>query len=122
MEESGIESKGLAPLKPHLQAIAAIKDKKQLARVLGEGLRADVDPLNNTNFHTENLFGIWVAPGFNDPDRYTPYLLQGGLGIPSRDYYLGTTGRMKAVQSAYKNYVTAILKLANFPDADRKAN
>src|SRR5437660_5845775 len=36
MNESGIESKGLAPLKPHLQAIAGIRDKKQLAQVLGE--------------------------------------------------------------------------------------
>ena len=78
-----IEAKGIAPLKPQLDAIAAIADKKALARAIGESLRADVDPLNNTNFNTENLFGIWVAPGFSDSDHYTPYLLQGGLGIPS---------------------------------------
>src|SRR5437764_13289014 len=78
MDQSGIESKGIEPLKPHLQTIAAIKDKKELARALGEGLRADVDPLNNTNFHTENLFGLWIAPDFNDSDHYTVYLLQGG--------------------------------------------
>jgi len=35
MDEAGIEAKGLAPLKPHLAAIAAIKDKKQLSRALG---------------------------------------------------------------------------------------
>ena len=73
MDESGIESKGLVPLKPHLQAIAAIRDKKQLARALGEGLRADVDPLNNTNFHTDNLFGLWIAPDLTIPNttRFT---------------------------------------------------
>src|SRR5690348_10337172 len=68
MNESGIESKGLTPLKPHLDAIAAIQNKKQLAKVLGEGLRADVDPLNNTNFHTDNIFGLWIAPDFNDSE------------------------------------------------------
>jgi len=70
MDEAGIEAKGMAPLQPHLQEIAAIKDKKALAFALGKSLRADVDALNNTNFHTANLFGLWVAPGFNDSEHY----------------------------------------------------
>src|SRR5882757_2029979 len=56
MDEAGIESHGLAPIGPSLKAVAAIGDKNQLARALGESLRADVDALNNTNFHTHNLF------------------------------------------------------------------
>src|ERR1019366_9557955 len=56
MDEAAIEAKGIAPLKAQLDAIAAIADKKALARAIGESLRADVDPLNNTNFQTENLF------------------------------------------------------------------
>lgn len=121
MDEAGIEAKGIAPLKGQLDAIAAVGDKKALARALGEALRADVDPLNNTNFQTENLFGIWVAPGFTDSDHYTPYLLQGGLGIPSRDYYLGTSDKMKAVQAAYRTYVGTLLKLAGIADGEKKA-
>ena len=58
MDEAAIEAKGIAPLRPHLEAIAAIHDKRELARALGESLRADVDALNNTNFHTPNLFGL----------------------------------------------------------------
>jgi putative endopeptidase len=121
MDEAGIEAKGIAPLKNQLDAIAAISDKKALARALGDALRADVDPLNNTNFQTENLFGIWVAPGFTDSDHYTPYLLQGGLGIPSRDYYLGASDKMKAVQAAYKTYIATTLKLAGIADGEKKA-
>src|SRR5438309_730656 len=45
MDEAAIEAKGLAPLRPHLEAIAAIRDKKELALALGETLRADVDAL-----------------------------------------------------------------------------
>ena len=59
MDEAGIEAKGLTPLKPHLDAIAGIHDKKELAHALGETLRSDVDALNNTNFHTPNL--VWVV-------------------------------------------------------------
>lgn len=35
MDEPGIEAKGLDPLRGHLEAIAAIRDKHELARVLG---------------------------------------------------------------------------------------
>ena len=75
MDEAAIESKGIAPLKPQLDAIAAIADRHALARALGGQLRADVDPLNNTNFETGNLFGIWIAQGLSDPSHNFPYLL-----------------------------------------------
>src|ERR1700740_328918 len=41
MDEAAIEAKGLAPLRPHLDAITAIKNKTELAHALGETLRAD---------------------------------------------------------------------------------
>jgi putative endopeptidase len=121
MDETGIEAKGLAPLKPHLDAIAAIHDKKEFARALGESLRADVDALNNTNFYTPNLFGLWVAPGFNDSDHYTPYLLQGGLQLPDREYYLGEGERMKALREGYQAHISAMMKLAGFSDTEKRA-
>jgi putative endopeptidase len=121
MDESGIETKGLAPLKPHLQAIAAIRDKKQLSRALGEGLRADVDPLNNTNFHTDNLFGLWIAPDFNDSEHYTVYLLQGGLELPDREYYLSDNEHMRTLRTQYQTHISAMLKLAGFSDPDARA-
>jgi putative endopeptidase len=121
MDEKGIDAKGVAPVQQQLAAITAINDRKALSHAIGEALRADVDPLNNTNFNTEHLFGIWVAPGFSDSAHYTPYLLQGGLGIPSRDYYLGTSAKMKEVQEAYRKYVATALKLAGIADSDKKA-
>ena len=121
MDEAGIEAKGLDPLRPHLEAIAAIRDKRELARALGESLRADVDALNNTNFHTANLFGLWVAPGFNDSDHYAAYLLQGGLQLPDRQYYLSDSDRMRDIRAKYQAHVSAMLKLAGFSDSDARA-
>ena len=121
MDEAAIENKGLEPVRPHLQAIAAIKDKRELARALGESLRADVDPLNNTNFHTANLFGIWTAPGFEDPDHYTPYLLQGGLVLPDRQYYLDNSEHMRDLRAKYQTHVAKMLQLAGFNDAAGRA-
>lgn len=121
MNEQAIEAAGLGPLKPHLDAIAAIKDKRELAQALGETLRADVDALNNTNFHTQNLFGLWVAPDFNDATHYTAYLLQGGLTLPDREYYLSDTEHMRDVRTKYQAHVAAMLKLAGFSDPETRA-
>ena len=121
MDEAAIEAKGLAPLRPHLDSIAAIRDKRELARALGESLRSDVDALNNTNYHTPNLFGLWVAPGFNDSDHYAAYLLQGGLELPDREYYVADTDRMRDIRTKYQAHVSAMLKLAGFTDTDARA-
>ena len=121
MDEAAIEAKGLAPLRPHLESIAAIRNKGELARALGESLRADVDALNNTNFHTPNLFGLWVAPGFNDSEHYSAYLLQGGLQMPDREYYLADNDRMRDIRAKYQAHVSTMLKLAGFTDTDSRA-
>ena len=121
MDEAGIEAKGLEPLQPHLKAIEAISNKKELATALGESLRADVDALNNTNFHTAHLFGLWVAPGFADSEHYAAYILQGGLQLPDREYYLSDSERMKDLRTKYQAHVSAMLKLAGFSDTDARA-
>jgi putative endopeptidase len=121
VDTTAIDAAGLKPLQPTLDSIAAIRDRKDLARVLGSGLRADVDALNATNFYTENLFGLWVAQDLDDPTHYSPFLLQGGLGMPDRSYYVDTAASMATIRAKYQEHIAAMLKLANIPDADTKA-
>src|SRR5438067_123280 len=102
MDEAAIESKGFRPLEPALRSIDSIADRAGLARALGATLRADVDVLNNTSLHTDNFLGLWVAQDLDDPSRYAPFLLQGGLGMPDRDYYLGESAKMAEVRSRYQ--------------------
>ncbi|HRI03919.1 MAG TPA: M13 family metallopeptidase [Pyrinomonadaceae bacterium] len=121
MDEAMIEKRGLDPMKAELAEIAAIKDKKDLARVMGSQLRADVDPLNSTNFYTANLFGLWISADMNDPKKNVPYILQGGLGMPDRDYYVGTDADSVALQTKYRTHIANVLKLAGLADTDAKA-
>ena len=121
MDEAGIEARGLAPLQPKLDGIAAIADKAALSRWLGGSVRADTDPLNATNFYTENLFGLFVAQGLEDPSKNVGYLMQGGLGMPDREYYLAADKDMAANRAAYQKYIAAILKQAGDADADKQA-
>jgi len=121
MNEDAIEKKGLTPIKADLDEIARLADKTALARLLGSQLRADVDPLNNTNFYTDRLFGIWVSPDLNNPTHNVAYLLQGGLGLPDRDNYLSTEKNDVELQAKYREHIVTILKLANIADAEAKA-
>ena len=121
MDETAIESKGVGPLRPQLAAIAGIADRRGLARVLGSRLRADVDALNNTNFQTSNLFGVWITQGLTDPAHTYPYLLQGGLGLPDRDYYLSATPQMTALRKLYRAHIEAMLRLAGLTEAPARA-
>lgn len=122
MDTAAIERHGLAPLKPTLAQIDAIASRTDLARVLGSRLRADVDPINATHYHTQNLFGLFVTQGLEDPSHHLAYLLQGGLGLPSRDYYLSTDPHMVEVRAKYLAYVGALLQQAGIADAQAKAN
>ena len=121
MNQKVIESNGTGPLKPLLAKIDAIKDKAGLTRVLGESVRADVDPLNNTKFYTENLFGLWVAQGLSDSTRNQAYLLQGGLGMPDRAYFLDASARMAELRTAYQAHIAATLKLAGLSEPEKRA-
>ena len=121
MDESSIEKSGLEPLRPQLREIAAIQDRKALSRVLGSQLRADVDVLNNTQLDTDNLLGLWIAQDLDDPSRYVPFLLQGGLGMPDRDYYLDDSPTTSAIRARYTPHLAKVLALAGIADADAKA-
>ncbi|MFZ6871744.1 M13 family metallopeptidase [Undibacterium sp. Di27W] len=112
---------GLAPLKNEMQSIATLQDKISLADYLGKHLRADVDPINTANIFTENLFGLWVAQGFHDHTKYMPYLLQGGLGLANREYYLSSSPKMVELRKNYVEYIAAMLKLANVAEPEAAA-
>jgi predicted metalloendopeptidase len=106
---------------PLLKEIDAINDRAALARALGSTLRADVDVLNNTNLYTENLFGLWVAQDLSEPTHYSPFLLQGGLGMPDRDYYLNSSQKMADIRTQYQAHIAAVLSLARLGSAQEKA-
>ncbi|MGH7703431.1 MAG: M13 family peptidase, partial [Gemmatimonadales bacterium] len=121
MDTTAIEAAGVKPLQPAFDAIAAIANRKDLARVLGTGLRADVDILNATDPYTPNLLGLWVDQDLDDPTRYSPFLVQGGLEMPDRSYYLDPSPDLASIREKYHAHVAAMLNLAGIAGAPAKA-
>ena len=121
LDEATIEARGTTPLKPMLNEIDRVQDKTALTRLLGRGLRADVDPLNVGVYNSSHLLGLAVEEGNNGEKTYVAFLLQGGLGLPDRDHYLSTAPGMQALRTSYRKYIGHLLALTGSDHADQRA-
>jgi putative endopeptidase len=121
LNEAAIEAGGIAPLRPLLDSIARVSDKAALTRLLGRGLRADVDPLNWGIYRSSHLLGLAVEPGIHGERTPVAFLLQGGLGLPDREYYVSAEPRMEALRARYRDYVGRLLALAGFGRSGQRA-
>ena len=115
LDTAAIAARHLGPLQPLLDSINTIPSKEALARFLGAHLRADVDPINTAVVHTDNPFGLWVAQDFNHPGHNVATLMQGGIELPDRSYYLDPSQKMADLRAAYRTHVARMLTLGMAP-------
>lgn len=121
VDTGAIERTGIAALRADLGQIEAIRDKSALAGAIGAQIRSDTDPFNNNSYNTENLLGIFVTQSLNDPKTTVPYLMQGGTGLPDRDYYLSSDPAMAKIRAAYLPYVAKMMSMAGISNAQARA-
>lgn len=112
MDEAAIEAKGISPIRPELDAVAAIKDKAELAQAMGRNLKLSIG----------GPIGMGVGPDRKNPDRFVVQGGQGGLGLPDRDYYLDEKNpAFAAARTKYKAYIATMLGLAGYDNAAARA-
>jgi len=113
LNETAIEAKGLAPIKPLLDRIDRVRDKAALTRLLGSGLRADVDPMNVGVFRSAHVLGLATESSIHGEKTYVAFLVQGGLGLPDREYYLGSEPGNQAMHARYQEAIRRVLALTD---------
>jgi endothelin-converting enzyme/putative endopeptidase len=109
MDETAVEAKGLAPLQPTLNRIAALKDTSQLAALIG-------------TLHDQGVsafFSFGRMQKFSDAVQTIAVVDQGGLGLPDRDFYFKDDAKSKEQRAAYLAHVTRMFTLAG--DTPEKA-
>ncbi len=112
MDEAGIEAKGIAPLKPQLDAIAAIANKADYAELVGRNFKLGVP----------GPIFMGVGPDRKNPNRFVVQAGQSGLGLPDRDYYLDDkNASFVAARTKYKAYIATMLGLAGYDNAAARA-
>jgi putative endopeptidase len=109
MDEAGIEARGIEPLRPHLQRIAAISNRDELLRLFATP--GFVSPV-----------GVGILPNPADPTRYVAFAQQSGLGMPGRDYYLRDGEQFERARTAYREYIVTLHRLAGIADPEAKAD
>ena len=109
MDTAAINAAGIGPVQPQLTVINAIETRSDLAKVFGE-----------TGFSSP--FGGYVDIDSKEPDKYTFYMTQSGLGLPDRDYYLKDTEKNLEIRAAYKKYLAFLLGKAGYSDATAAAD
>jgi putative endopeptidase len=109
LDEARANQLGLAPVRPELDAVAAVKDTAGLIRELAALQRAGVP----------GLFDFLVRTDPKRSDRHIAFLEQGGLGLPDESYYRDP--KYDGLRKAYVAHVGKMLALAEVPDPQRAA-
>ena len=111
LNEAAIEAQGNASLKPMLDRIDRVRDKASLTRLLGAGLRADVDPMNVGVFRSSHILGLAVQASIHGETEYVAFLVQGGLGLADRENYLSAEPALRIERGQRQEAIGRVLAL-----------
>ncbi len=108
MDDAAIEKAGFDPIKPKLDAIAALKNTSDVADYLDK------------SFSTGDMqiFQFGAGADFQHAEKQIAYTFQSGLGLPTRDYY--TDPKQADLRKAYLDYIAKTLELTGVSADDAK--
>ena len=110
MDEAKIESEGINPLSDELKRIDAVNDLLSLQDEIAR-------------FHAHRIpavFGFSAAQDFKDSKNVIAQAVQGGLGLPDRDYYTKDDAKSQQTRDEYAKHVARTFQLMG-DDADKAA-
>ena len=97
-----IEKLKIEPLVPYFNEISAIKNTKDLINKIAK-------------LHTIQVYPVFYIYG-NQDDKNSKMvigqIMQGGIGLPDRDYYLSNDKQSKILRKEYVKYIVNLLSLS----------
>jgi putative endopeptidase len=102
MDTELIDAKGLAPVEPLLKKIDALTSREQFPALIGELQRLGVNV----------FFGYGQQQDFKDATKQIAFVIQAGLGMPEKDYYLRTGAKDETLRQEYVAHVAKMLELS----------
>ena len=106
-----VESLGIRPLAAEMARIDALGDAETLPALIAHLQRIGVTAPFDSGVHRDN----------RDSTRYVLDVVQSGLGLPDRDYYLADEPRLVDVRTRYVAHVERMLALAGVAAAGAAA-
>ncbi|TDE31430.1 M13 family peptidase [Flavobacterium ranwuense] len=112
LDTVGRNKLGIAPLKPYLKKIDAVKNAKDL-----EALLIEMEPIGGIGF-----MGAGVGTDAKNSSRNVINLGPGGVGLPDRDYYVSEDADSKEKRAKYLLHVAKMLQYLGDKPAVAKMN
>ena len=111
MDSTGQDKAGMSELQPEFAKITEAKDLQSLLAEVAHLHYIGAGP----------LFSMFIFQDEKNSDRNVLHLHQGGLGLPSRDYYFDTDERSKKIRGEYVPHVTRMFELLGDDSTRAKA-
>ena len=111
MDSVRLNREGWTPLKPTLETIAAIKDRREFQLVCAKLDRKGENTM---------MFGVGVGSDMRNASMNLVSIGQGGLGLGTKDYYLNDDEQTVRIREAYKTYMTNLYGLVGNDEAVAK--
>jgi len=108
MDTAAINKLGLAPIKPELERINALRKVDELPALLAHLHTIGVDA----------FFNFGASQDFADANQVISFYNAGGIGLPERDYYFRTDAKSAEQRKQYVEHVRKMFVLAGEPDAE----
>lgn len=111
MDSVARDKQGYEPIRPILERIRAISDRKEYQRVLAEIDRRGEGTL---------MFGWGVGADQRNAEQNIVGISQGGLGLGTRDYYFNEDPQSVAIREAYIKYGIKLFTLVGYDEETAK--
>ncbi|MGE5722361.1 MAG: M13 family peptidase, partial [Sphingomonadales bacterium] len=111
LDEAAVEAKGLEPIRPWLDRIKSLDSKAGYAALAAAADRNGV----------QGPFASAIGQDDKQPDVYAITLIQAGLGMPDRDYYLSKDAELAKTRAAYLAHLEKMFALAGEPNGPARA-
>ncbi len=104
VDTDAIEAAGMAPVQPYLDQIDQIETQEDLARAFA-----------TVGFASPIGGGVSIDAKKTDENIF--YIVQSGLGLGDRSYYLGDDEKNQEIRDGYLTFLTTVLEAAGSEDA-----
>ena len=108
MDSVRLNREGWAPIKPTLDKIAAIKDRREYQLVTAQLDRKGEGTM---------MYGIGVGADMRNASMNLVSVGQGGIGLGTRDYYLNDDAQTVRIRDTYKAMMKNLFKMVGNDDA-----
>lgn len=111
LDLAAVEARGMAPITPWLARVRALNNRADYPALAAAADRAGI----------ATIFPGFVGQDDRHPENYIFSMVQGGIGMPDRDYYLEDAPRFVAIRTSYVAYLEQMLTLAGESNAAPRA-